>query len=118
MDTDDVERVELNALGGADSTTIDGLSGTDVAGIDVDLGGQTGEADSVNLTGSAGKDSVSVSGSAAAGTVKISGEPEIRIANAEPTDDLVGQIGAGDNQLPSCRSAQSAAQPRLTARPN
>ena len=37
MDVDDTERVVLHALGGADATTVNDLSGTDVVAVDVDL---------------------------------------------------------------------------------
>ena len=98
MDTDDVERVVLKALGGADSTTIDDLRGTDVRKIDVDLSAQTGGGDGaidlVTVNGTAGKDFVRVSGSS--GTVNINGlKPKVRITNAEPTDQLTVDTLAG-----------------------
>jgi hypothetical protein len=86
MDTDDVEQVVLNAFGGADSTMIGDLSGTDVAGVDVDLGAQTGEIDGVTLSGADGKHSIRVSG--ADGTVNVNGDLDVRITHAEPTDQL------------------------------
>src|SRR5437764_526726 len=42
MDLNDVEAIDLNALGGADLVTIDDLSGTDVAGVNVNLAGTPG----------------------------------------------------------------------------
>ena len=38
MDLNDVERIDLNALGGTDTTTVNDLSGTDLVAIDIDLG--------------------------------------------------------------------------------
>ena len=37
MDLDDVETIDLNALGGADTITVNDLSGTDVNEVDLDL---------------------------------------------------------------------------------
>src|SRR5262245_43165834 len=42
MDTDGVEQVDVNALGGADTITINDLTGTAVTGVNVDLGGLLG----------------------------------------------------------------------------
>src|SRR6266508_1761569 len=44
MDTHGVERVDFNALGGADLVTVNDLSGTDVRSVNVDLAGTLGEA--------------------------------------------------------------------------
>src|SRR5215212_9936246 len=57
MDVDDTERVVLRALGGADATTVNDLTATDVVAIDIDLaaasGGTTGDgaADTVTVNG-------------------------------------------------------------------
>ena len=42
MDTDDVERVDFNALGGADTVTVNDLTGTDVETVNIDLAGSPG----------------------------------------------------------------------------
>ena len=42
MDLNDVEGVDLNALGGTDTITVNDLSGTDVVEVDVDLAGTLG----------------------------------------------------------------------------
>jgi hypothetical protein len=39
MDLDDVERIDHAALGGADTITVDDLTGTDVTAANTDLGG-------------------------------------------------------------------------------
>ena len=44
MDTAGVERVDFNALGGADLVTVNDLSGTDVSKVNVDLAGALGGA--------------------------------------------------------------------------
>ena len=108
MDTDDVERVVLNALGGTDSTTIDDLSSTDVRRVDIDLsgaaGGGDGATDLVTISGTAGNDFVRVSGSD--GTVNVSGlKPKVRITHAEPGDQLTLDTLSGKNIVDSHRLA-------------
>jgi Ca2+-binding RTX toxin-like protein len=64
MDTAGVERVDFNALGGADIVTVNDLSGTDVSDVNVDLaatlGGATGDgqADSVIVNRTDGNDTI------------------------------------------------------------
>jgi Ca2+-binding RTX toxin-like protein len=75
MDTDDLERVAFEALGGADAITVGDLSGTDVTevrlGLAGALGGATGDgqADAVAVNGTGGSDTVLVTGAAAQATV-------------------------------------------------
>ena len=77
MDTAGVERVIFNALGGADTVTVNDLTGTDVNRVDVDLastiGGVAGDgqADRVIVNATNGNDAIDVSGDAQA--VKVSG---------------------------------------------
>jgi Ca2+-binding RTX toxin-like protein len=62
IDLDDVETIDLNALGGTDGVTIDDLTGTDLTTINTNLastlGGATGDAavDTVTINGSAADD--------------------------------------------------------------
>jgi Ca2+-binding RTX toxin-like protein len=92
MDTAGVERVDLNALGGADQVNVNDLSGTDVSSLNVDLagslGGATGDgaADSVAVNGTNGNDAIDVSGDAQ--VVKVSGlAPTVKILNPEVAND-------------------------------
>jgi Ca2+-binding RTX toxin-like protein len=92
MDTAGVERVDFNALGGADLVTINDLSGTDVSSVNVDLagalGGATGDgqADRVVVNGTNGEDSINVTGDA--GGVKVSGlAPTVKILHPEVAND-------------------------------
>jgi hypothetical protein len=108
MDTDDVEQVELNALGGADTTTIDDLRSTDVRAVNVDLagpdGGGDGAADAVTVIGTARRDHVRVSGSG--GSVNVDGlKPRARITHAEPADQLTVDTRAGNDVVTSRRLA-------------
>ena len=77
MDTAGVERVDFNALGGADLATVNDLSGTDVVSVNIDLagtlGGSNGDgaADRVVVNGTNGDDAIRVDGDA--GAAKVSG---------------------------------------------
>src|SRR5215207_4495175 len=77
MDSAGVERVDFNALGGADQLTVNDLAGTDVGSVNVDLastlGGVAGDGqvDRVVVNGTAGNDAIEVSGNASA--VAVSG---------------------------------------------
>jgi hypothetical protein len=77
MDTAGVERVDFNALGGADVTTVNDLTGTDVTVVDIDLagalGGATGDGqpDRIVVNATEGVDAIDVSGDAA--QLKVSG---------------------------------------------
>ena len=67
MELDDLEVIDVNALGNTDTAIVNDLSGTDVAKIDVDqagtLGGATGTvADSVIVNGTNNADSIDVFG--------------------------------------------------------
>ena len=72
MDLDDLETIDVNALGGADVITVDDLSGTDVTRVAPNLaangGGDDLAADNVIANGTNGDDVVSVSGDASATT--------------------------------------------------
>ncbi len=53
MDLDNVETIDVRAVGGADSVTVGDLSGTDVTTVNIDLrgpiGGPDGQIDTVPL---------------------------------------------------------------------
>jgi hypothetical protein len=91
-DLNDVEGIAFRALGGADTVTVDDLTGTDVETVDADLaaqgGGGDGALDTVAVTGTAGPDKVKVSRSS--GEVQISGlQAKTRIAGAELLNDTL-----------------------------
>jgi len=94
MDTAGVERVDFNALGGADVVTVNDLKATAVRQLNIDLasslGGSAGDgqADRVIVAGTPGNDRIDVSGDA--GAVKISGlAAGIKILHPEVTLDRV-----------------------------
>jgi len=95
MDTHGVERVDFNALGGADLVTVNDLSKTDVNDVNVDLG-PDGQADRVVVNGTDGDDKVDVSGDSS--EVKVGGlAPTVAILHPEPTDELdVHTLGGND----------------------
>jgi hypothetical protein len=92
MDTHGVERVDFNALGGADVVTVHDLSGTDVTSVNVDLAGALGgaagdgQADRVVVEGTNGNDAIAVTGDA--GGVKTSGlATTVGILHSEAAND-------------------------------
>jgi Ca2+-binding RTX toxin-like protein len=76
MDTNGVEQVNVNALGGADTITVNDLTGTGVATVNLNLAGadgrSDGQADSVIVNGTGGNDRIVVASSVSGG-VKIGG---------------------------------------------
>src|SRR5205807_8141233 len=64
MDLNGVERIDFNALGGADTITVNDLSGTDVSEVNLNLaaagGGGDGQADAVIVNGTAGNDTIAI----------------------------------------------------------
>jgi Ca2+-binding RTX toxin-like protein len=103
MDLDDVEGVVFHAFGGADTLTVDDLTGTDVETVDADLaaqiGGGDGGLDTVVVNGTAGPDKVKVSESS--GKIRVAGlQAQTRIAGAEPLSDTLRiQTQAGDDTV-------------------
>ena len=78
MDLNGVEEIQLNALGGADTITVNDLTGTDVTQVAIDLAaaGTTsgdGQADTVIVNGTAGDDTIKIASIGSA--VTVSGSP-------------------------------------------
>ena len=100
MDMDNVERLDLTALGGVDTMRFDDMSGTDFRQSDVDLsgpaGGPDGQADVVTVNGTDGTDRIDVS--ANGGKVAVDGlQPSIDLAGSEPADQLqINTLGGND----------------------
>jgi hypothetical protein len=107
MDTNGIETVDFNALGGADNVTINDLSGTDVNQTNVDLaasvGGNAGDGlgDNVIVNGTNGDDDIAVNGGASG--VDVTGlATAVSIRHADPTDTLaVNTLTGTDNVLTS-----------------
>jgi Ca2+-binding RTX toxin-like protein len=118
MDTAGVERVDFNALGGADTVTVNDLAGTDVAELRLDLaaalGGTTGDAaaDRVIVNGTNGSDAIAVSGSAAG--VTVSGvRAVVAIQHQESTDRLDVNALSGNDTIDASGLAAGAVSPAL-----
>jgi Ca2+-binding RTX toxin-like protein len=92
MDTAGIERVDFNALGGADLVTVNDLKGTGVSRLNIDLAGSLGgaagdgQADRVVVNATNGNDAIDVSGDAQA--VKVSGlAATTRVLHSEVAND-------------------------------
>ena len=104
MDLNDVEAIDLNALGGTDTLTVNNLSGTDVVEVNANLaavlGGATGDAaaDTIVVNGTNGADAIDVTG---AGTsASVLGLPaRVNVTNSEGANDalVVHALGGDDH---------------------
>jgi Ca2+-binding RTX toxin-like protein len=115
MDLDDVERIDTNALGGADSMVVNDLTGTDVTAVMTDVSGPTddGAQDVVTADGTDGDDVVAVTGAAGSASVLgLAARVDVTHANAA-TDDLTIDARAGDDVVEASGLAADAI--RLTA---
>ncbi len=103
MDLNDVEAVDLNTLGGTDTTTVNDLTGTDVTRIDVDLAGTLG-----GSAGDAAADTIVVNGTNSADVVDVTGAgtsasvlglfARVNVTNSEGANDslVVNALGGDD----------------------
>jgi Ca2+-binding RTX toxin-like protein len=109
MNTDDVEVVDFNALGGTDNITVNDLSGTDVTQTNLDLAGSLGgsaadgAADNVVVNGTDGDDAINIAGNGSGADVTglataVSVEHADR-ADTNPSDTLSVNTLAGADQL-------------------
>ena len=118
MDLNGVENIEVNARGGADTVTVNDLTGTDVKQVAIDLAGTPGSgqgdgaADSVTVNGTGGNDHITVASSGA--SVVVNGlAAQVTIAGAEPDKDSLVVNGAAGNDTINA-SALTAGQINLT----
>ena len=104
MDLNEVEAIDVRALGGTDTVTVNDVSGTDLTRVDVDLaealGGSAsdGQADTVTVVGTTGNDSVRANATGSA--VEVSGLAAlVRISHADPTRDtlVIDTLGGVDH---------------------
>ena len=101
MDLNDVESIAVKALGGADTLTVNDLSGTDVTNVLEDLnatgGGDDGAADNVITNATNGDDVVTVSGTGP--SAQVSGLPAlVSVTGASSANDrLTVNALAGDD---------------------
>ena len=105
MDLNGVEAIDVRALVGTDSITVNDASGTDLRLVNVDLaaalGGTAtdGQADTVQVNGTKGDDTIAAN--ANGGAVEVSGLAElVRITHADPAlDHLVIDPVIGTDQV-------------------
>jgi Ca2+-binding RTX toxin-like protein len=103
MDLDDVETIDLNALGGTDTTTVNDMSGTDLSEINVDLAGTIGgsagdgQVDVIIVNGTNGDDIIDILGAGTSASV-LGLAARVNIANSEGANDslLVNALGGDD----------------------
>ena len=111
MDLDNIERIQFEALGGADNVVIGDLSKTDVQQVDVDLESQPrsgvgdGAADSVTVNATAASDHITVVNSA--GSIVVEGLPvQVTIEGAEAANDSLVINALGGNDTIDASAAQ------------
>ena len=114
MDLNDVEGIDFRALGGADTITVNDLSGTDVTEVDTDLaatgGVGDGAADNVIVNGTNGDDVIVVAGDASG--VAVTGlAARVNIVGAEAANDrLTVNARDGDDVIEASGVATGAIQ--------
>ena len=103
MDVDDIEVLDVNALGGPDTFNVNDLTGTDVVRIDSDLAGAIGgtagdaAADTIVVNATNGNDIVDVFGSGT--SVSVMGlHAQVNITSSEGANDalVVNALGGDD----------------------
>jgi Ca2+-binding RTX toxin-like protein len=114
MDLDDVERIDYNALGGADTVVVGDLSGTDVVEVNANLAAVNGvgdaQPDNVIVQGTNGDDVVLPVGDAN-GTSVLGLAAQVNIVGAESTNDrLTVNALAGDDVVEASGLAAGAIQ--------
>jgi Ca2+-binding RTX toxin-like protein len=102
MDLDGVENVDVQALGGADTVTVNNLEGTDVRQADLDLSAQGGVADraqdKVVVNGTDRADRIDVR--AHDGAVDVEGlRADTVVTGSEPTDQLQVSSQGGNDRV-------------------
>lgn len=114
IDLDDVERIDVKALGGTDSIVVNDVSGTDLTEVDADLaaagGGGDGQPDSVIVNGTNGDDFIPVVGDAS-GTAVSGLSARVNITSAEAANDRLSvNTLAGDDVMDASGVAGGAIQ--------
>jgi Ca2+-binding RTX toxin-like protein len=104
MDVHGVEHLQLNTLGGADTVTVNDLTGTGMNQVAIDLGSPPGsgsgdgQPDTIVINGTAGNDTISIAEND--GVVTISGlATDVTISGFEATDRIVINGLGGDDVI-------------------
>src|SRR5260370_7227049 len=87
MDLSNTETVDVNALGGADTITVDDLSKTAVKQVNLNLGGADGQADTVVINATNADDVINITNNN--GVVTVSGLAEtVNISGFDANDRI------------------------------
>src|SRR5262249_51252142 len=105
MDLNSLEVVDVVPLGGADTVTVNDLTGSGVGGVNIALGADAfhdgdGAADTVILNGTNGNDNIAIIGSTIGSpSLNVVGlSAQVNITDSEPTDRLaVNTLGGFDH---------------------
>ena len=104
MDLHGVEHIQLNALGGADTITVNDLTGTGMNQVAIDLGSPPGsgtgdgQSDTVVINATGGNDAISVADNN--GVVTVTGlSTTVTITGFDATDHLVINTLGGDDVI-------------------
>jgi Ca2+-binding RTX toxin-like protein len=102
MDLTNMETIDLRALGGTDTITVDDLSRTGVSNVNIDLAAQTGgpdgQADTIVINGTNGNDVINITNNN--GVVTISGlATTVTISNFDSNDRIVINGLGGDDVI-------------------
>jgi Ca2+-binding RTX toxin-like protein len=104
MDLNSVEKIQLNTLGGADTVTVNDLTGTGVSQVAVDLGSPPGSGtgdgavDTVVINGTAGDDAIALN--VVNGVLTVKGLAEtVTVTGFEATDRIVINGLGGDDVI-------------------
>jgi Ca2+-binding RTX toxin-like protein len=116
MDLNGIEALDFNALGGADTITVNDLSGTDLRQLNLDLaspagsGTGDGQADNVIVNGTNGDDVIAVGGDAS-GVSVVGLRAQIHITGGEAANDrLTVNALAGDDVVTASGLAANTLQ--------
>jgi hypothetical protein len=108
MDTNDVEIVDFNALGGVDKVKVDDLTGTDVTQTNLDLASALGgvnpdaAADTVDVDGTNGVDNINIQGNGS-GADETGLATAVSVKHADPANSAtpdhltVNTLAGADN---------------------
>ena len=113
MDLNRIETIEFNALGGADTITVNDLTGTGVKNVNLDLasppgsGMGDGQADTIIINATSGDDVITVSSSG--GVITVSGlAATVTITGAEAANDRLVINGLGGDDVIYCDRTRPA----------
>jgi Ca2+-binding RTX toxin-like protein len=113
MDVDGIEQVNISALGGSDTITVNDLTGTAVTELNLNLGIGDGSADTVIVNGTNNADNIQAFGDAN-GVALVGLAAQVNVSGAEAANDrLIVNALAGDDVVEASGLAVGAIQ--LTA---